>query len=181
MKKIILLVALCLSMITFVTPFAKGVPAKTAGIQSITIISPQNTTYNTAAALFNLPLDIHIDVPRMAMVTWIGYSLDSGVNVTISGNTIIPVGYGHHSMAVYATDILGATYASETVGFTISIQCDVDGDGTVGINDVVIISAAYGATPEDPNWNPNADIAYSYGRIDVFDLVSVVSNYGETW
>ena len=48
---------------------AKGTPAKTAGIESITIISPQDVVYNTATTPFDLPLEIHIDVPRMAMVT----------------------------------------------------------------------------------------------------------------
>jgi hypothetical protein len=180
MKKTALLVVLCLSMITFVTPFAKGTPAKANDIQSITIISPQNIVYNTATTPFDLPLDIYINVPRMLMVTWVGYSLDSGANVTVSGSTTIPVGYGSHSIVVYAMDISGGMYASETVNFTVSIQYDFDGDGAVDISDIVMIAAAYGSTPEDSQWNPNADVAYPFGRIDIYDLVSVISHYGET-
>ena len=180
MKKIALLAVLCLSMIAFVTPLAEGTPAKTAGIESITIILPQDIVYNTATTPFDLPLEIHIDVPRMAMVTWVGYSLDGNLNETVSGNTVVPVEYGHHNITVYGTDILGGTYASETVDFTVSILYDVDGDGTVGISDIVSISAAYGSTPEDLHWNPSADIAYPYKKIDIYDLVSVVFHYGET-
>ena len=69
MKKTVLSVVIYLSMITSVTPFAKGSPAKANGIQSITIISPQDVVYNTAITPFDLPLDIHINVPRMLMVT----------------------------------------------------------------------------------------------------------------
>lgn len=181
MKKIVLLAILCLSMMSFMTTFANGAPAKTAGIESITIISPQDVVYNTAIAPFDLPLEIHIDVPRMGMVTWIGYSLDGNPNQTVSGNTVVPVEYGHHSITVYGTDISGGTYASESVDFTVSILCDVDGDGTVGISDIVAIGAAYGSTPEDLQWDPSADIAYPYERIDIYDLVSVVFHYGETW
>jgi hypothetical protein len=180
MEKAVLLIALCLSMIAFATPYAVGILPEASVTHPITVISPQNTTYNIAADPFDLPLNFVIDVPRMAMIESISYSLDGAGNVTISGNTSVSVGYGHHDIVVYATDIFGDTYASEATYFTVSIQCDVDGDGVVSIDDVVIVSGAYGATPEDPNWNPNADIAYHYGRIDVFDLVSVVFHYGET-
>lgn len=180
MKKIVLLAVLCLSMMTLVTPFAKGTPAKTAGIESITIISPQDVVYNTATPPFDLPLEIYIDVPRMAMVTWIGYSLDGNLNETISGNTVVPVEYGHHNITVYGTDVSGDTYASGTVDFDVSILYDVNGDGTVGISDIVAVGAAYGSTPEDLLWNPSADIAYPYGKIDICDLVSVVFHYGDT-
>jgi hypothetical protein len=180
MKKIVLLAVLCLSMMIFATPFSKGTPAKTASIESITIISPQDVVYNTATPPFGLPLEIHIDVPRMAMVAWIGYSLDGDLNETISGNTVVPVGYGHHNITVYGTDVSGGTYASETVDFTVSIPYDVDGDGTVGISDIVAVGAAYGSTPEDLHWNPSVDVTYPYGKIDICDLVSVVFHYGDT-
>jgi hypothetical protein len=180
MRKTALLVVLCLSIIAFATPFAKGVPPQTAATHPITIVSPQNSTYNTAIAPFDLPLSFVIDVPKMAMITAISYSLDGGEAVSISGDTTVSVEYGHHWITVNATDIVGDTYVSDTVYFTVSTQCDANGDGAVDIDDVVIVSGAYGATPEDPNWNANADLAYHYGIIDVFDLVSVVSHYGET-
>lgn len=180
MRKTALLVILCLSIIAFATPFAKGVPPQTASTHPITLISPQNSTYNTASAPFDLPLSFVIDVPKMAMITAISYSLNGGEPVFVSGDTTVLVGYGHHSITVNATDLVGDTYVSDIVYFTVSTQCDVNGDGEVNIDDVVIVSGAYGATPEDMNWNANADLAYHYGIIDVFDLVSVVFHYGET-
>ena len=73
--------------------------------------------------------------------------MDGNANVTVSGNTTIPVEYGHHSIVMYATDIPGDTYASETVDFTVSIPYDFNGDGTVNISDIAMIAAAYGSTP----------------------------------
>lgn len=180
MRKTALLVALCLSIIASATPFAEGIPPQTAAAHPITLVSPQNSTYNTAITPFNLSLIFAIDVPKMAMITAISYSMDGGGPVSISGDTMVPVGYGYHSIVVNATDVAGDTYVSDIVYFTVSIQCDVNGDGAVDIDDVVIVSGAYGATPDDLNWNANADLAYHYGVIDVFDLVSVVSHYGET-
>ena len=168
-------------MIISTSSLAKANLASTAGIQSLTIISPQDTAiYNTAITPFNLPLNIHIDVPKMGMVKCLNYSLDGGANITISGNTTIPVEYGDHNLKVYATDVSNETYASETVYFTITILCDANGDGKVDISDIIIIATAYGSTPNDPNWNPNADMAYPYEKIDIFDIVTAVSHYGET-
>lgn len=187
MRKTVLLVALCLSIIAFATPFAEGMPPKTANIQSIAIVSPQNATYNTESTIydnlitFDIPLSIYIDVPKMAMVTWIGYSLNGGLNETISGDTIISVKMGHHRIVVYATDVSGNTYASETVYFTVTILCDVNGDEKVSIEDIVIISAAYGAKLGEPDWSDNADVAYHYGVIDIFDLATVIGCYGNAW
>jgi hypothetical protein len=55
---------------------------------------------------------------------------------------------------------------------------DVNGDGTIDILDVVAITLAYGSRPGDPNWNPEADLAPAYGKIDILDLVTCTRNYG---
>lgn len=61
------------------------------------------------------------------------------------------------------------------------LRGDVNGDGIVSINDVVLISSAYGSRPGDSNWRPEADIAPPWDRIDILDLVTCVSDYGKTW
>lgn len=175
-----LLIVLCLSMITSVVPFAKSVSVKQTAIQSVTVISPGNVTYNTATPPFNLPLKFDIGISKLAMITWMGYSLDDAANVTITGDTVIPVGYGYHDVVVYATDIEGITLASEKVYFTVSIIGDLNGDGEVDLIDVSLFLQAYGSTSDDPNWNPQADMAYPHGKIDIFDLVTIITHYGET-
>jgi hypothetical protein len=58
---------------------------------------------------------------------------------------------------------------------------DVNSDGFVDISDVVLATASYGSVQGGPNWNPDADQARPYGRIDIFDLVTIASNYGRTY
>ncbi len=58
------------------------------------------------------------------------------------------------------------------------ILADVNHDLRVSIYDVVKITGAYGTTPSDPYWNPHADIAQPYGRIDISDVVLCTSHYG---
>ena len=78
---------------------------------SISLLSPQNITYDTSEILL---------VFRVNETTlWMGYSLDGQPNATITGNTTLttlPV--GSHSIIVYARDLAGNTKASETTTFT---------------------------------------------------------------
>jgi len=61
------------------------------------------------------------------------------------------------------------------------IPADVNNDLIVNILDVVKITGAYGATPLSPHWNPHADIAKPFGKIDIFDIVLCTSHYGQEW
>jgi parallel beta-helix repeat protein len=61
------------------------------------------------------------------------------------------------------------------------IPADVNHDLIVNIFDVVKITGAYGATPASPNWNPHADIAEPFERVDIFDVVLCTSHYGKKY
>ncbi len=61
------------------------------------------------------------------------------------------------------------------------IPADVNHDLIVNIFDVVRITGAYGATPASPYWNPHADIAEPFGKIDIFDVVLCTGHYGERY
>lgn len=88
---------------------------------SITVLSPEN---NKAYAPDSIPLTFYISNSTV----WIGYRLDKGLNVTISGNTTLPtLPEGSHNITVYASDVAhnaGASdtiqFSSETIYFTIS-------------------------------------------------------------
>lgn len=54
---------------------------------------------------------------------------------------------------------------------------DVNRDYVVDIFDLTIVSAAYGSSPGDPNWNPCADVTGD-GTVDIFDLTIVSAQYG---
>jgi hypothetical protein len=88
---------------------------------TITVLSPEN---NKAYAPDSIPLTFYISNSTV----WIGYRLDKGLNVTISGNTTLPtLPEGPHNITVYASDVAhnaGASdtiqFSSETIYFTIS-------------------------------------------------------------
>jgi hypothetical protein len=61
------------------------------------------------------------------------------------------------------------------------IPADVNYDWIVDIGDLVLCASSYGATPLDPNWNSDCDLAEPYGIIDIFDIVTVASHYGEEY
>jgi hypothetical protein len=58
---------------------------------------------------------------------------------------------------------------------------DLNGDRKVDISDVVIVTVAYDATPIDARWNPLADLAAPWGKINIYDAVVVTRVYGKTW
>src|SRR5271157_3286632 len=56
---------------------------------------------------------------------------------------------------------------------------DLNGDGKVGLDDLVLLANAYDSKPGDSNWNPLADIARPYGVIGLTDLVTLAMHYGQ--
>ena len=81
---------------------------------TISFLSPENKTYNTAT---DLPLSVKVD----RSVSWMGYSLDGQVNVTVTGNVTLPeLPYGSHRVTLYANDTGSNMGASNVVYFSLS-------------------------------------------------------------
>jgi len=79
---------------------------------TIVVLSPANATYDVR----NVSLIFTVD----KATSWIGYSLDGGANVTITGNTTLTsLSYGSHRIVVYANDTYGNMGVSNTVYFVI--------------------------------------------------------------
>jgi parallel beta-helix repeat protein len=62
-----------------------------------------------------------------------------------------------------------------------TITGDINHDGSVNIFDIVAATSIYGCRYGDPNWNPEADLASPYGRIDIYDLLTCVGHYGKKY
>jgi nitrous oxidase accessory protein len=58
---------------------------------------------------------------------------------------------------------------------------DINHDLKVDILDVVTIAAYYHSTSSSSWWNPHADIAQPYGKIDLLDVVKCTGHYGEKY
>jgi len=56
---------------------------------------------------------------------------------------------------------------------------DLNHDGIVDIKDAIIFSLAFGSTPSDQAWNPEADMDGN-GEVDVFDMIKIAMNFGKT-
>jgi hypothetical protein len=75
------------------------------------------------------------------------------------------------------TNTLNNVYVDGNV--KVKMQGDVNGDGTISVIDLTIVSFAYGSFENEPDYNPVADINKD-GIVDMKDLATVAENLGKT-
>lgn len=81
----------------------------------IVIKSPRNASYNAAP----IPLTFTVNEP----LSWIGYSLDGQMNITIDGNTTLTgLSEGTHSIILYGNDTSGNMNHSDIIYFTTDLS-----------------------------------------------------------
>jgi hypothetical protein len=142
---------------------------------SINITSPENRTYASTCVRLNFTVE-----PEETILDWIGYSLDGGDNVTITGNvTIGGLGAGSHNVTVYVNDTAGNENYSDTVSFRLH-PADIDGSGAVNVLDLRVLAAAFLSVPGAGNWNQCADLNCD-GGINVLDLRILANNFFNTY
>jgi parallel beta-helix repeat protein len=56
---------------------------------------------------------------------------------------------------------------------------DINDDGIVDIYDAILLGICFNSTPDDPDWNPNADFNGD-GLIDIYDAIMLATNFGKT-
>ena len=79
---------------------------------TITVVSPQNTTYPDK--------DILLKFTVSELTSWVSYSVDGGAQVEVSRETTLPrLPDGQHSIVVYASDLSGNVGSSDIVNFTV--------------------------------------------------------------
>lgn len=91
------------------------------------------------------------------------------------------------SSVVFMMDDLVSTCACAIPHYTydceVTIFCfhsaDVNHDWRIDLQDIVMCASSYGATSHDSHWNPDCDLAEPFGIIDLLDVVTVASHYGE--
>jgi len=89
------------------TPFGYGTVPPT-----LQVLAPENRTY----ANNNVSMILSVNKPT----SWIGYSLDDQVNVTVSGDTVLTgLSEGQHRLHVYANDTFGNTASSSPIQFSV--------------------------------------------------------------
>jgi len=88
--------------------------------------------------------------------------------------------YGTYTIYVTSEYTLQEHYqkASDTTTFKIGGPWDVDGNGIVNILDILAIAVAFGTSPGDPKWNPQADVDDN-DIINILDILLVAVHFGE--
>jgi hypothetical protein len=112
--------------------------------------------------------DLPIGQNATLLFTWITTGLPPCANYTLNAEA---------ETVPYETDFADNTYIDGKI--RIKMRGDVNGDCVVDIFDLTAIALAFSSSPGDPDWNPDADLLED-GTIDIFDLVTVVVNYGRT-
>jgi hypothetical protein len=59
-----------------------------------------------------------------------------------------------------------------------SILGDLNGDGSVGIDDAVLMANAFGSYPGAANWNSLADLNGD-GHVNIIDVILLSMNFGK--
>jgi len=90
---------------------------------------------------------------------------------------------GNYTLSAYATPVSGETDTGDNTctdgKVRVTILGDVNGDRTVNIVDLTIVSLAYGRFKGEPGYNPEADITEDQ-LVDMRDLFIVARNLGHT-
>jgi hypothetical protein len=64
------------------------------------------------------------------------------------------------------------------VNATAHPECDLNKDGSVGLDDIMIVVVAFGSYPGQPRWNATADVNVD-GRVDMTDIWLVLLAFGK--
>ena len=96
--------------------------------------------------------------------------------------TGVPTGFNYEisaeaSVVVDETDQLDNTLIGGTI--RILILGDINRDDTVNIDDLILLTQAFGSTSTSPNWNSDADLNKD-DLINALDLYLLGKNYGKT-
>jgi len=107
-------------------------------------------------------------------------SLTSGTSaaLTFTWNTT-GFAYGNYTISAYAWPVQGEKDISDNLmsrTVTLTIPGDINGDGSVNLQDLVFLAKAYGSSLGTARWNANADINGNL-KVDLPDLVILAKNY----
>ncbi len=72
----------------------------------------------------------------------------------------------------------GITATASTIYIAV-LKGDINNDKTVNFKDAILLGAAFGSQPDDPNWNKNADLNGD-GVINYKDAIILGANFGST-
>ena len=112
--------------------------------------------------------DLPVGNTAELIFTWVTTGLPPCANYTLNAEA---------ETVPYEMDLADNTYTDDKI--QIKLMGDVNGDCIVDLYDLTAVALAFSSSPGDPNWNPETDLNED-GTIDIFDIVTIVVNYGRT-
>jgi len=116
----------------------------------------------------------------------VSYEWDFGDGniTTVSTPTIAHVytEEGNYTVTLTVTDTQGLQDTQVQIITVVpapQLPGDINGDGTVNFKDAILLGAAFGSQPGDPNWNPNADINGD-NIVNFKDAIILGANFGSS-
>jgi hypothetical protein len=131
---------------------------------------------NEGNSTFNLDLATLGWQPGNAYL-WLNFSW-SCQNTTMAAGHVVKVTQTVHVASNFLGGFSGFSFSIVFAGGSYLLG-DVDKDGSVRLLDLEIVAKAYGSTPGDPNWNPDADVNKD-GVVNLLDLMMVAGEYGKS-
>ncbi len=130
----------------------------------ITIESPLNKTYYKTTVLLSFTID--------GPASWIGYTLNSTANKTISGPiNMTGLANGWNNVKVFANDTYGNMGASNRTYFFYCLA-DLNGDKVVNILDSILLANNFGKNTTIADLN-------SDGKTNILDSIILSNNFGK--
>ncbi len=137
-------------------------------------------TFNVTAKYENVTLGIFGTIGTQEVTN---LDPEQDITLTFIWNTTDVQPCVHYTIKAEASlvpdefDTSDNTYTDGTV--KIKMEGDVNGDGSVDVMDLSIVSLAYGSFEGEPDYNPDADLNKD-GVVDMRDLATVAMNLGNT-
>lgn len=119
----------------------------------------------------------------IATLTVVDLPPSESTTITFTWNTEgVPACHNYTIIAeavpvLYETDLEDNTLTNGDV--KVRLMGDVNGDSTVDMTDLGLAGAAFGSSPGDPNWNPEADLDQN-NLVDMTDIGLIAQNCGKT-
>ncbi|MEX2701692.1 MAG: hypothetical protein Q6368_001280, partial [Candidatus Baldrarchaeota archaeon] len=91
------------------------------------------------------------------------------------------ISFGNVTLTITGKLYNGTKFEGRNVIKVSDLAGDVNCDGVVDIYDISGACISYDSKEGESNWNPNANYAPPYDKIDIFDIVTIAYHYGETY
>lgn len=158
------------------SPFASGTATMYANVFTNWIKNGGTALCNEKTAAFT--------VTDMMLACGSGETAPLSLAVLSAGNYAlsfrVPTGVALSGVyKSYAKSTFMDETAFASIGIHVGLLCDLNDDGKVSLQDLILLAQAYGSTPDAPNWNPRADFNGDQ-KISLPDLVTLAQNFGKT-